>query len=74
MSRSSNLTPKQVLKALLKGGFVQRHQAGTHLTLRHPDTGRHVTVPLHPGDLFRELLKDLIKDAGMTEEQFQALL
>jgi predicted RNA binding protein YcfA (HicA-like mRNA interferase family) len=74
MSRASNLTPKQVLKALLKAGFIERHQIGTHLTLRNPDTGRHVTVPLHAGDIFRELLTAMIKDAGLTEEEFRGLL
>jgi len=74
MSRSSNLTPNLVRKALLKGGFALRHQVGSHLTLRHPDTGRHATLPMHAGDLFRGLIADIIKDAGLTEEQFTKLL
>jgi predicted RNA binding protein YcfA (HicA-like mRNA interferase family) len=74
MSRLPSLTSKQVLKALLKGGFVKKHQRGSHLTLRHPDTGSHTTVPMHTGDLYRGLVKDIIKQAGLTEEEFMALL
>jgi predicted RNA binding protein YcfA (HicA-like mRNA interferase family) len=74
MSRLPSLTAKQVRKALLKGGFAEKHQRGSHLTLQHPVTGRHTTVPMHPGDLYRGLLKDILKQAGLTEEQFRELL
>ncbi len=74
MSRLPSLTSKQVLKALLRGGFVRKHQRGSHLTLHHPGTGQHTTVPMHCGDLYRGLVKDIIKQAGLTEEQFRELL
>ena len=32
------------------------------------------TVPMHPGDLPRWLLKKIIKDAGLSEDQFRSLL
>jgi len=68
------LTAKQVLKALQRGGFVMGHQRGSHLHLFHPETGRITTVPMHPGDLGRGLLKEIVKQAGYTEEAFRALL
>jgi predicted RNase H-like HicB family nuclease len=32
------------------------------------------TVPMHPGDIKRPLLKKIIQDAGLTEAEFHALL
>jgi len=40
-----------------------------------PSTGKIVTsVPRHPGDLNRNLLKKIPKQVGWTEEQFRKLL
>jgi len=33
-----------------------------------------VPAPLHPGDLKRPLLKSIIKQAGLSEEEFLDLL
>ena len=72
--RLPTVTAKQTLKALLRAGFIQEHQKGSHLTLYHPRTGKHTTVPMHGGDLSRRLLKAILKQAGLTEEQFSELL
>jgi mRNA interferase HicA len=74
MSRLPTVTPKQVVKALLKGGFIQEHQRGSHLSLYHPETRRQTVVPMHVGDLHRGLLKTIIKQAGLTEDEFRELL
>jgi predicted RNA binding protein YcfA (HicA-like mRNA interferase family) len=45
------------------------------VTLKHPDTGRHVTVPSHGGkDLRTGTLRGIIADAGLTVDEFRALL
>jgi len=74
MSRLPTLTAKQLLKALLKAGFVEERQRGSHLSLYHPGTRRQTVVPMHSGDLHRGLLKAIVKEAGLTEEQFRKLL
>jgi predicted RNA binding protein YcfA (HicA-like mRNA interferase family) len=51
------------------------HQKGSHRYYASPTTGKIVTsVPMHPGDLKRPLLKKIIKDVGLSEEEFRALL
>jgi len=40
----------------------------------HPDTARTVTVPVHSRELPRWLLKKIIKDAGLSEDEFRELL
>lgn len=73
MSRLPETTPKHVARALRQAGFLDDHQKGSHLILRHPD-GRRVTVPMHPGALKRSLLKFILKQAQLTEEEFRKIL
>jgi predicted RNA binding protein YcfA (HicA-like mRNA interferase family) len=74
MSRLPNLTAKTVVRALERGGFQRVGQKGSHLYLHHPVRDVITTVPMHPGDLFRPLMKQIIKQAGLTEDQFRELL
>ena len=51
------------------------HQRGSHRYYASPHTGKIVTsVPMHPGDLKRPLLKKIIQAAGLTEDEFGKLL
>ncbi len=63
-----------MVKALERGGFLRTHQKGSHLHLYHPGRDAIATVPIHPGDLPRWLLKKIIKQAGFTEDEFRELL
>lgn len=73
--RLPSCTAHDVDRALRKEGFVVSHQKGSHRYFSHPMTGRIVTVvPMHAGDVPRWLLKRIIKDVGLTEEQFRELL
>jgi len=74
MSRLPTLTARQVVKALLKAGFIEEHQRGSHLSLYHPGTRHQTVVPMHSGDLHRGLLRAILKQSGLTEEQFRELL
>ncbi|MDE1819993.1 MAG: type II toxin-antitoxin system HicA family toxin [Euryarchaeota archaeon] len=70
MTRLVPLTARKVIRALERLGFVQDHQRGSHLHLKHPD-GRIVTVPVHPGeDLRKGTLRAIIRDAGVSVEEF----
>lgn len=70
------LKPKQVVAALLRAGFYIHHQRGSHARLLHrihPEL--HVTVPIHNKDIPPSLLKHrILKQAGLSEEDFLALL
>jgi mRNA interferase HicA len=49
-------------------------QQGSHATYRHPQTKRTTVVPMHSKELPRWLLKKIIKEAGLTEDEFRELL
>jgi predicted RNA binding protein YcfA (HicA-like mRNA interferase family) len=64
------LKPKEVVSILNKLGFQEIRQRGSHRQYRHPD-GRGTTVPFHPGrDISPALLKQIIKDIHITEDEF----
>jgi predicted RNA binding protein YcfA (HicA-like mRNA interferase family) len=73
--RLPSCTARDVDRAVQRGGFKVVHQRGNHRYYASPVTGRICTaVPTHPGDIKRPLLKKIIRDAGLTEDQFRALL
>jgi predicted RNA binding protein YcfA (HicA-like mRNA interferase family) len=53
-------------------GYVIDHQTSSHIILRHP-TQRRLTVPDHR-EIAKGTLRSLIREAGVTKEQFVALL
>ncbi|KAB2646896.1 MAG: type II toxin-antitoxin system HicA family toxin [Verrucomicrobia bacterium] len=70
MPRPPILKPREVCRILGSLGFVLARQRGSHMQYRHPD-GRCTTVPNHPGrDVSPVLLRQIIKDIGLTLEGF----
>ena len=63
---------REVLAKLLRAGFVDVRQSGSHKVLRHPD-GRQTYVAMHPGTLPTGTFRKILKQAGFSEEQFRAL-
>ena len=74
MKRYCGVRAKEIIKALEKAGFDIERQKGGHVSLRNPDTQRTTVVPVHTGEFPRWLLKKIIKDAGLSEDQFRELL
>jgi predicted RNA binding protein YcfA (HicA-like mRNA interferase family) len=64
----------KVIKALSKMGFKIARKHGNHVVLKHPD-GRLTVVPVHPGEeIGSGLLMKIIKDTGISKEEFMELL
>ena len=74
MTRLPTLTPAKVVAALKRGGFLEHHQKGSHLYLWHPKRERMTSVPMHAKDLPRGTMRAIIKQAGLTDEEFRELL
>jgi predicted RNA binding protein YcfA (HicA-like mRNA interferase family) len=64
----------KVIKALSKLGFKIARKHGSHVVLKHPD-GRLTVVPVHSGEeIGSGLLLKIIKDTGLSKEEFMKLL
>ncbi|MGB9914682.1 MAG: type II toxin-antitoxin system HicA family toxin [Candidatus Bathyarchaeales archaeon] len=65
---------KKVIKALSKIGFKIVRKHGSHVVLKHSD-GRITVVPVHAGEeIGSGLLSKIIKDTGLSKEDFLKLL
>ena len=71
MSRLPATTARKTLAALQRAGFVVYRITGSHHHLVPAGkTFPVVTVPYHGGDLKRATLRSIIRQAGMTEDEF----
>jgi predicted RNA binding protein YcfA (HicA-like mRNA interferase family) len=68
------LKPVEVISALEKTGFVIRRQTGSHAILYRAGIHRPVTVPVHTGEMPKGTLRAIIRQSGLTVEEFIALL
>ena len=74
LARLPGARAREVAKALERAGFLFDRQHGSHATYRHPLTKCTAVVPMHSKELPRWLLKKIIKEAGLTEDEFRKLL
>lgn len=61
----------QLIKVLKKHGFVLNRIKGSHHILIHPEKRITISVPVHKEKtLGRGITQAIIKDAGLTIEEF----
>jgi predicted RNA binding protein YcfA (HicA-like mRNA interferase family) len=61
------------VKTFHKFGFTTSRQTGSHMILEKAGLDVTLSVPLHT-ELKRGTLRNLIKDAGLTVDEFVAML
>ncbi len=74
MARLPTITARELVAALKRAGFIEDGQRGSHLRMWHPERRVITTVPIHSGDLPRPLVKAIIKQAGLGDDEFGELL
>ncbi len=68
------LRAREVVRILEKAGFVKWRQRGSHLTLYRESDHRSLTVPVHFSKTVpKGTLRAIVKQAGLTAEEFLAL-
>ena len=73
MSIVPQLPAHVVVRKLKRAGFEMVHQRGSHVKLRHPESKRMVTIAMHPGDFGKKLIGRILKQAGLSLEEFLGL-
>ena len=74
MSRLPSATAADVVRALKRAGFVEHEARGSHRIFKHPITKCRTVVSFHVGDIKRSLLKGIIRQAGLSEDEFRKFL
>jgi predicted RNA binding protein YcfA (HicA-like mRNA interferase family) len=73
MGRLAGYSYRDIVAKLRRLGFeFFRQAAGSHEIWRNATTGRFTTIPNHPGDMPEGTLRAILKQAGVTPDQFRA--
>jgi predicted RNA binding protein YcfA (HicA-like mRNA interferase family) len=71
MGRLAGFRYREIVQRLKALGFqFDRQAAGSHEIWFNPSTRRYTTIPNHPGDMPEDTLRAILKQAGVTPEQF----
>jgi predicted RNA binding protein YcfA (HicA-like mRNA interferase family) len=71
MGQLAGFTYRDIVQRLKLFGFsFLRQAAGSHEIWRNKSTGRYTTIPNHRGDMPEGTLKAILKQAGITPEDF----
>jgi predicted RNA binding protein YcfA (HicA-like mRNA interferase family) len=69
------LTAADLLRALRRAGFTVERIKGSHHHLRHGERPTlRVVVPVHRGDLPAGTVAAILRQAGLTTDEFLTLL
>ncbi len=70
MPKLPSFKPRKVVQKLKKLGFIEHHQVGSHLTMKHPLTKKRAVVPMHLKDIKKGTLLSLLHESGVEKEEF----
>ncbi|HET7100429.1 MAG TPA: type II toxin-antitoxin system HicA family toxin [Terriglobia bacterium] len=73
MSKLPRVSGRECRKALERAGFMFKRQEGSHMIFRRDSPYAQVVVPDHK-ELDRGTLRSILRFAGISSEQFAALL
>ncbi|HNR66361.1 MAG: type II toxin-antitoxin system HicA family toxin [Candidatus Eremiobacterota bacterium] len=70
---SKTFSGKDIVKALIKSGFIIDHQRGSHIFLHNPDKKISIIVPNHK-EIKKGTLNSIIKKASITIQELKTLI
>ena len=59
------MTAREIIKILIKDGWYQVAQHGSHIQFEHKAKSGKVTVPNHNSDIAKGTLNSILKQAGL---------
>jgi predicted RNA binding protein YcfA (HicA-like mRNA interferase family) len=73
MGKLANISGREAAKAFQRAGWEPIGQVGSHLVMVRPDIRVNLSIPQHK-ELSVGTLRSLIRNAGITVDEFLALL
>jgi predicted RNA binding protein YcfA (HicA-like mRNA interferase family) len=75
MPRLPRITARQAEKVIRELGFELRRQSGSHKIFWNDDIGKRITLPCHGHKIIHpKIVRDIIRDSGVSSEEFFDLL
>ncbi len=75
MPKLPRITPRRLLRILVKLGFYVHHQSGSHVNLRNNFKNHiHIVIPVHSRELAPKTLKLILVQAEVTVEEIIDLI
>ena len=68
-----SLSGKECVKALMRHGWMEERQRGSHIILQKQGFSRGLCIPNHK-TLDKGMVASIIRQAGLTPEEFRQLL
>lgn len=68
------LKPREVIYVLVRLGFEEKRQTGSHKIFYHREKSVIIPVPMHPREIKKGLLRSIISEAKITPQEFYAIL
>lgn len=73
MGKLGNISGKEAVRVFSKAGWLAIGQVGSHLVMVKPGVRANLSIPQHK-ELSVGTLRGLIRNAGMTVDEFLKLL
>jgi predicted RNA binding protein YcfA (HicA-like mRNA interferase family) len=71
MGRLAGFRYRDIVRRLKQLGFMfERQAAGSHEIWFNQNSGRYTTIPNHPGDMPEGTLRAILREAGVTPDEF----
>lgn len=68
------ITANKIIKILESQGFFLARQSGSHKIYKNKE-GKRITIPFYSGKILHpKVLRNILKDAGVTPERFRELV
>ena len=74
MPKLPRLTARQIISVLERAGFSLVRQSGSHMIFKNA-SGKRATVPFHSAKtLHPKVLRSILRDADLSQEDLEKLL
>jgi len=70
MAKLPCIPPEKLARILEKCGFELERISGSHHFYHNPETKKSTVVPFHGYDVPKGLLNEILKEAGISREEF----
>lgn len=73
MPRIPSFKPRELIKRFERIGYIIDRQKGSHVILYNSINGKRLAIPLHIKDIPKGTLLSIIKQSGLSREEFLKL-